>query len=389
VTLRRQPAAYSPVTLRNIWVAAAQTVRRAPDAVAALARLLSREYSAATTLLLGSGTQALQVALQVALRHAGGSTVALPAFTCFDVASAAVGAGAGIELYDMDPATLSPDLESLGRALERGACVAVINPLYGFPVDWDAVDTVLARHGAVGVEDAAQGFQAMWRGRAVGSFGPLSVLSFGRGKGWTGGSGGALLVRGSAAGWDVDRPSAAGSGGWADLRVLCHLLGQWALGRPTAYSLPAALPWLRLGETVYRGPRLPRRMTGAAAACLEAGRGAAEREAAARRANGTALLAAIAPTSDVRAVRPLAGATASFLRLPVRLAQGLAGFETPARAAGLGVVRAYPSLLAGLPPVRARMVQGTGHWPGAEELAGTLFTAVSYTHLTLPTICSV
>ena len=42
-------------------------------------------------------------------------------------------------------------------------------------------------------EDAAQEAGATLHGRRLGSFGDLSVLSFGRGKGVTGGGGGALL----------------------------------------------------------------------------------------------------------------------------------------------------------------------------------------------------
>ena len=57
-----------------------------------------------------------------------------------------------------------------------------------------AIAEIAERHGLAVVEDAAQGLGATWRGRPLGSFGDVSVLSFGRGKGWTGGVGGALLA---------------------------------------------------------------------------------------------------------------------------------------------------------------------------------------------------
>jgi dTDP-4-amino-4,6-dideoxygalactose transaminase len=344
---------------------------------------LSREYAADRAILFGSGTQALQVAVTLALRAARGSTVALPAFTCFDVATAAVGANARVELYDLDPATLCPDPESLDQALGRGACVAVISPLYGFPVDWDTLVAVAARRGAVLLEDAAQGFGASWRGRPVGSRGCLSVLSFGRGKGWTGGAGGALLLRGSAGAWEAPPPPPPAS--WAgETQVRVRLLAQWAFGRPVLYGLPAALPWLRLGETVYREPEPLRGMTRAAAACLDATRVAADREAATRQAHGRALLAAIGDDPCTRPVRPLAHATPSFLRLPVRVARGLAGLRAPAAAQRLGVQRAYPGVLATLPDIGARLCRPTGRIPGAEELARTLITLPTHSLLTAP-----
>ncbi|HEY7192135.1 MAG TPA: DegT/DnrJ/EryC1/StrS family aminotransferase, partial [Gemmatimonadales bacterium] len=193
--LRRQLPAYSPLTAVSIRQAVVHGLGPGMDGQADLSAALAREYAADQVILLGSGTQALQVALELAMRQVGDAAVALPAFTCFDVATAAVGARARMRFYDLDPSTLAPDPTSLEKVLKRGTRVAVITPLYGYPVDWEAIEELCARHGAIAVEDAAQGHHAEWRGRILGSLGPISVLSFGRGKGWTGGSGGALLVR--------------------------------------------------------------------------------------------------------------------------------------------------------------------------------------------------
>ena len=80
--LRRQPPVYSPITLRGVGRAAAHAI----GSRAVTERLegrLCRRYGAHLALLFGSGTQALQAALQLALRRVEGSAVALPAFTCF------------------------------------------------------------------------------------------------------------------------------------------------------------------------------------------------------------------------------------------------------------------------------------------------------------------
>jgi dTDP-4-amino-4,6-dideoxygalactose transaminase len=228
---------------------------------ASLTDELARRYSADHALLCGSGTQALQIAITLAMRQVGDSTVALPAFTCFDVATAAVGARAKIRFFDLDPSTLSPDLSSLEAALARGTRIVVVSHLYGFPVDWDALADLLARYGAIAVEDAAQGDHADWRGRILGSLGPISVLSFGRGKGWTGGSGGAVLVRDHRAGpacgtpWVACRASRAG----VSPRSACslhsppsgHSAGPQSTGSLTRFPGFA-------GETVYREPASPR-----------------------------------------------------------------------------------------------------------------------------------
>jgi hypothetical protein len=350
-----------------------------------LSALLEREYSAEQALLFASGTQALQIALRLAMQQVGDAAVALPSFTCFDVAAAAVGVRARVRFYDLDPATLTPDLDSLQSVLEQGTRVTVISHLYGFPVDWDAVAALHARYDAIAIEDAAQGDRAEWRGRILGSLGSISVLSFGRGKGWTGGRGGALLVRERRAWHGLGealtglRPGRPGRA--AEARVVGVLVAQWTLGRPAWYAIPQAIPWLRLGETIYRDPTPPRAMTRAASACLVSLLPAVAREVAARRVTAEAIVAAIDSGPRVRPVRPLPGATPGYLRLPLRLAHGLAGLDEPAAAARLGLAPSYPSILSEIPQVRPWVDGPARGFPGGEELARALFTVPTHSLL--------
>src|SRR5690606_18645563 len=128
--LRHQLSVYSPVELPALLRAAYETGARG-DRRAELADAIAAEYRADRVVLLGSGTQALQLALEVALHdRASPAAIALPAFCCYDVASAAVGAGRPAVLYDLDPTTLGPRLDSLEEAFRAGAGAAVIAPLY-------------------------------------------------------------------------------------------------------------------------------------------------------------------------------------------------------------------------------------------------------------------
>ena len=371
--LWRQVPAYSPLTLHAAWRAAAQTLLRREDARPRLARLLRALYPAREAVLLGSGTQALELAIRIASRVVGEpSVVALPAFSCYDVATAAVGAGVGIALYDVDPWTLAPDLDSMTATLAEGARVIVVAPLFGVPIDWDAIEQCLKGFGALAIEDAAQAHGALWRGTPVGSAGALSVLSFGRGKGWTGGRGGALLIRRFPLEGGVDGPRAAGP--FDEVAALGTAVAQCVLGRPAVYRLPAGLPFLHLGETRYHAPTALRRMTRAAAALLERTLPLATQEAAARRVNAEAMLARLPPDSRARTVTPPRAGTPGFLRLPLRVPGGLAGFAEPRRARRLGVTPGYPTTLAALRPVRERLTRPRGRWPGAEELVRDLVT---------------
>jgi len=163
--------------------------------------------------------------------------------------------------------------------------------------------------------------------------------------------------------------------------VLALAAAQWAFARPAAYGLPAALPWLGLGETRYRDPVAPRSLPRAAAGLLLRGFPDAQREAAERRHRAHRLLEATAIRGKGRLMEPPAGATPGYLRLPLRLAGGLGGLADPALAARLGAARSYPSSLGALAAVRARLVGPARRWPGAEELVRDLVTLPTHSLL--------
>lgn len=377
--LRWQLPVYSPLSPGALG-SALRVVLAGTDPHPELERTLAAEFEAEKVTLCSSGTDALQRAIRLAAGWVErGSAVALPAYSCFDVATAAIGAGLPITLYDMDPATLGPDLDSLRRALAVGARVVVAAPLYGMPVDWAALEEVAAPAGAVLIEDAAQGQGASWQGRRLGSLGRISTLSFGRGKGWTGGRGGALLVRGRGLSADIKggggvRGEAAGS----DRAVLLTTAVQWAIGRPGLYGLPASIPWLGLGETHYREPMPGEAMTRAAAALALALRSAAAEAVAGRRHVAAEYLSRLAAIDSVRMIEPVVDSRPGYLRLAIRIRRGGSGLAGTMAARRLGVAPGYPLSIAALPALTGHLINasaGAAHsWPGAAELVRDLVT---------------
>jgi len=377
--IRHQLPAYSPVTARAALLATGQLFGLGDDPRPALRALLEREYDASSVLLCGSGTQALTIAIQEARRRVDpDAPVALPAFSCFDVASAAVGANVRVSLYDLDPDTLAPDLVSLERVLRAGAGVAVIAPLYGMPVDWPSLAALAERYNAVLVEDAAQGHGAAWKGKRLGTLGEIATLSFGRGKGWTGGSGGAVLMhdaagpaRGVFSEPEFSRRAA----------VTIGVIAQWSLARPAVYGIPASIPALRLGQTTYVAPRPLRSMTRAAAATLVATYEASRKETEVRKGNAAQLLEAITDNPRARAIPVQSESTAGYLRLPVRLHKGMAGFRDEQRALALGIAPGYPKPLAELPQLAARLNGPDRVWSGTQTLVHELLTLPTHSRL--------
>jgi perosamine synthetase len=365
--LRHQLPVYSPLP----WQAVRAALRRG-DPRPTLAATLRSEHGVGEVLLLESGTHALTLALLAAARRRPGLPCALPAYGCYDLASAAVGAGVQVVLYDLNPATLAPDPRSLEEALEGGAAAVVVVHLYGIPVPMDAVRDAATRAGALLIDDAAQGTGGSWRGRPLGSHGDFGVLSFGRGKGETGGGGGALLLR---------EPGLLGHSLRAQVReaepshlgFALRLGAQWVLGRPELFGVPAAIPALRLGETIYKDPRPERAMSSQCARVLSETRAHSASEFATRRGNAERL----GRTAGAYAIRPAdVDSQPGWLRFPVLLPTA----QVSTRFGALGVARAYPKPLDQLAPLRPLIASRRQH-RGAETLAQSLRTLPTHSRL--------
>lgn len=333
--------------------------------------LLASGYGADQVALYGSGTQALTEAISLSAAGTSGAPVALPAFGCFDLASAALGADARVSLYDIDPLTLGPNWDSLENVLRAGARTVVIAYLFGFPVDWNRVSSLAQTYKVDVIEDAAQGAGGSWHGRKLGALGPTSILSFGRGKGWTGGGGGALMLRGTQ-----HRPSiAVAQGAAVEARTIVTSAVQWLLARPSLYALPAALPFLALGQTTFKAPMDTSSIPRAGAALALATRHIAERENAERRVRATAYDAQLTDAWCVRLISRNSASEPGYLRYPVILPDSDRADRVAGQGRKLGISKSYPHPLSRLPELGPLLDgQADAPFPGAETLADRLVT---------------
>ena len=371
---RRPPPVHSPVSFPTLTRGFASAFGFGGGELDRLDEELRATFGAGAVVLTDSGTSALALAIAAALKTRPGAPVALPAYSCYDLATAAVAADAPVLLYDLDPTTLGPDWASLDRVLRDGAGAVVVAHLYGIPVDLTRAAAACAAHGAVLIEDAAQGVGGTWNGAPLGSHGALSVLSFGRGKGVTGGNGGALLARGEGIRLVDGARDAVGGANSASL-ALTALAAQWLLARPVIYALPAALPFLRLGETVYREPHPPRALPRAQARVVLESLAGADAEAEVRRRRAEAYHAAVG-AAGVTAVNGPAAGRPGYLRFPVLLEPTV----TP-DASVLGVMPGYPRALVDLPAMVARSRSHGAVFPGARMLTTQLRTAPTHSRL--------
>jgi len=336
--------------------------------------LLNQRYAPRAVLLTESGTAALTAALLGVLRDRPGSPVALPAYACYDLATAADGADAPVLLYDVDPHTLAPDLSQVQATLHQGAAAIIVMHFYGCPVDLAPVKGLAAEAGAVVIEDAAQAAGAIVNGRPAGVAGSLAVLSFGRGKGLTGGGGGALLANDDAG----QRILARVRGllgeprrGWPELLAVA---AQLLLERPNLYALPAALPFLRLGQTIYREPRPLRSPASVSCPVIAATWTLAEQEVDVRRRNAERLLVEVHRQPGFETITTPGHARPGYLRLPVLASPGVRRAADGTVARRLGIMPGYPKALCDLEPLAPRCRNRGGAFPGSRLLAARLCT---------------
>lgn len=378
--LRHQLPAWSPLSLRALARASAGPFSAA--CVSTARTQITRDFRADEVLLTDSGRSALQVAIEIAAPTPS-DVVALPAFQCFEVATAAVGAGRRIVLYDVVPDTLAPDLDSLRRALRAGASAVVVAPFYGVPVAWDPVSTLIEEAGAVAIEDAAQAHGAAWRDAPVGSLASVSVLSFGRGKGWTGGGGGALCVRRDRALLERARCAADRLGSARisnEARTLARAVAQWSVGRPRLYGIPARMPGLGLGETRYHEPAPPAAMAAVTAALIVATRAAAGLEAMMRRENAERWRRDLRGSAHLMLPGPPPAGIGGYIRLPALLRDDTRMAPENLRHAGL--MRSYPATLYDLPALRPLITATGTRFPGSQALVRRLVTLPTHSHVT-------
>lgn len=155
---------------------------------------------------LSNGTAALHLATRLAgeklygVHPVNAGTLAGHKVFCSDMTFAAtinpVAYEGGEAIFiDTEYDTWNMDPEALEKAFEiyPDVKLIVIAHLYGTPGKIDEIRAIARKNGALIVEDAAESFGALYKGKQTGNFGDYNVISFNGNKVITGSSGGMFL----------------------------------------------------------------------------------------------------------------------------------------------------------------------------------------------------
>jgi dTDP-4-amino-4,6-dideoxygalactose transaminase len=213
--------------------------------------------------------------------------VIIPAFTCYSVPSSIVRAGLKIRLCDLDVGSLDFDFTQLvfmlseaNRPRRADAYVAastanfpgeasgadndsrdpnkkllaiVPTHLFGFPSDVPRLRELIQDPGVTIVEDAAQAMGETAGGRKLGTLGDVNFFSLGRGKALSTVEGGVILTNRDDIADVLKRrvDNLADYGLWRLTTLSVKAAGLMLFTHPSLFWIPRAMPFLRLGETLF------------------------------------------------------------------------------------------------------------------------------------------
>ena len=156
-------------------------------------RWLEDRTGSARALLTNSCTAALEIAVSL-VGIGPGDEVIMPSFTFPSTAAAVARAGGTPVFVDIREDTLNLDEDLVREALTPNTKALMPVHYGGVGCEMDELMSIASEHGLLVIEDAAQGIEAWYRNRHLGSIGQVGCLSFHETKNITCGEGGALLV---------------------------------------------------------------------------------------------------------------------------------------------------------------------------------------------------
>mgnify|MGYP000153280522 CR=1 FL=1 len=124
-----------------------------------------------------NGTDALQIA-QMALGIGPGDEVITPGFTYIATAETVAVLGAKPVYVDVCPQTYNLDPNKLEAAITPRTKAIIPVSLYGQCAEFDAINSIAAKHGIPVIEDAAQSFGATYKGKLSCNLTTIACTSF-------------------------------------------------------------------------------------------------------------------------------------------------------------------------------------------------------------------
>ena len=374
---RHLPPTAAPLGILDLVRGALGLVGRSPGQY--LEEDIARYLGVSNAWLLSSGKAALTTILRALKKQSSRTTVVIPAYTCFSVPSAVLKAGLKVALCDVNPETLDYEINQL-HGLVTSDTLAVVAPhLLGRPADISGIQAVAEAKGVIVIEDAAQALGGRDGTRLLGAQTHVGFFSLGRGKNVSAGSGGIIVTSNDTVGSAVrqiyrDLPQESSASATA---TFVSVLATTLMIHPRVYWLPAGLPFLRLGETVFYPDFQVQRLHSMKVALLASWKSRLERSNTIRTDIAQRWIQELALPS----VATGSGQRIPWLRLPLMTStpEDKQSVCRTTREQGLGISPLYPAPISDIPELRSQFVRQ--HFPGARILAERLVTLPTHEYV--------
>jgi dTDP-4-amino-4,6-dideoxygalactose transaminase len=154
---------------------------------------MEQKFDAPMVMLTNSCTAALEMSA-ILCDITPGDEVILPSYTFVSTANAFIMRGAKLRFVDIRPDTLNMDETLIEQVITDKTRVIVPVHYGGISCEMDTIMSLADKYGLLVVEDAAQGVNAKYKDKYLGTIGHLGAYSFHETKNYICGEGGALVV---------------------------------------------------------------------------------------------------------------------------------------------------------------------------------------------------
>ena len=155
---------------------------------------MKERFQTKNVLLTTSCTHALEMAAFLADIQPGDEVI-MPSYTFVSTADAFVLRGATCVFVDIRPDTMNIDETKIEEAITEKTKAIVPVHYAGVSCAMDEIMAIAKKYNLKVVEDAAQGVNAWYKGRALGTIGDFGCYSFHETKNYSMGEGGAILFQ--------------------------------------------------------------------------------------------------------------------------------------------------------------------------------------------------
>ena len=155
---------------------------------------MREQFQSKEVFLTTSCTHALEMAAYLADIQPGDEVI-MPSYTFVSTADAFVLRGAACVFVDIRPDTMNIDETKIEAAITEKTKAIVPVHYAGVACEMDTIMELAKKYGLKVIEDAAQGVNAFYKGKALGTIGDFGCYSFHETKNYSMGEGGALLFQ--------------------------------------------------------------------------------------------------------------------------------------------------------------------------------------------------